>query len=270
MAKQEEAGPVACRPRHEERDFAGRQIIGRREVQEDRYGVIPPSEFGGGPADLLVVVCDGMGGHDAGEVASELAVTHFAQSFIGSQECDDAARLGRALDAANEAIARGADGTASCPNGMGTTLLGVLVRGHALRWISVGDSPLFLLRDGVLERLNRIHSGAAEIEEMVRAGILTRAEARVHPDRHMLLSAVIGERIEEIDAPPPATLRRGDVLIACTDGIDTLTTEEIAEIAARHAAHSAAAVAEALLEEVQQAAYPRQDNTTVVVVCVPD
>jgi serine/threonine protein phosphatase PrpC len=114
----------------DERDFAGRQIQGARKVQEDSYGVVPRVEFDGGPADLFLVVADGMGGHAAGEVASSLAVQTFAKTFLDSGTACDAGRLWDCLEEANRRIARELATRGKAVEGMGTTLLAVLLRGR--------------------------------------------------------------------------------------------------------------------------------------------
>jgi serine/threonine protein phosphatase PrpC len=254
----------------EGRDFAGRQTLGAREIQEDTYGVVPRAEFAGGPRDLFLVVADGMGGHAAGEVASALAVQSFADTFMASAiECD-AGRLWDCLEEANRRIAGELAERGEAVEGMGTTLLAVLLRGNEVRWISVGDSPLYLLRDGEVRRLNHIHSQAAELSKKVAAGLITEAEARNDPSRHTLSSALIGDRIFEVDDPPPMITRPGDVLIAATDGIETLVEDEIAAVVSALAKSDAAALATGLLQAVASKQKPKQDNTTVVVVRVPD
>jgi len=252
------------------RDFAGRQIPGARDAQEDSYGVIPQSEFAGQPGDLFLVVADGMGGHAAGEIASSLAVNTFAGTFLESGTACDAGRLWDCLEEANRRIGREIAARGKAVEGMGTTLLAVLLRGTSARWMSVGDSPLYLVRGNVLQRLNRIHSKAEELADKVRAGLMTEAEAREDPTRHTLMSALIGERIYEVDDPEPVDLAPGDFLVAATDGLNTLTDEEIADLLAANSADGAAAVADALLEAVTAKQLPKQDNTTVVVVRVPD
>lgn len=254
----------------DERDFAGRQIRGTREVQEDSYGVVPRAEFEGGPSDLFLIVADGMGGHAAGEVASSLAVQTFAETFLESGTACDAVRLWDCLEEANRRIARELESRGDAVEGMGTTLLAVLLRGRSVRWVSVGDSPLYLVRGCELQRLNRIHSKATELAEQVQAGQITEEQARTDPKRHTLLSALIGETIYDVDDPLPVDLMAGDVLIAATDGIETLTHEEITAVVSGLHAQDAAAIAEGLLQAVQSKQFPKQDNTTVVVVRMPD
>jgi serine/threonine protein phosphatase PrpC len=226
----------------DERDYAGRQIQGAREVQEDRYGVIPPAEFAGAPGSLLLVVADGMGGHAAGELASSLAVDTFAETFLISGTACDAGRLWDGLEEANRRIGREIEVRGAEVAGMGTTLLAVLLRGTLLRWMSVGDSPLYLVRGDMLQRLNRIHSKAEELAELVQLGKMSAEQARQDPTRHTLTSALIGS---------------------------TLTDEEIAQLVAEQPSATAAALAELLLAAVESKQSPKQDNTTVVVVRMP-
>lgn len=248
------------------RDFAGRQSQGVREVQEDSYGVVMASEFGGGVRDLFVLVADGMGGHAAGEVASGLAVKSFAGKLLeGGLGCDGA-RLWDGVEEANRRIAAEIKAKGKAVAGMGTTMLAMLVRGREVRWLSVGDSPLYRVSGGRIERLNRIHSRATALAEEVKAGRLTEAEARQDPSRHTLTSALIGEVIYEVDDPPAMGVEVGDVLVAATDGIETLTGGEIAEVVVGQANRGALEIAEALLAAVAAKKMPRQDNTTVVVV----
>ncbi len=253
----------------DERDYAGRQIQGAREVQEDRYGVIPPAEFAGAPGSLLLVVADGMGGHAAGELASSLAVDTFAETFLISGTACDAGRLWDGLEEANRRIGREIEVRGAEVAGMGTTLLAVLLRGTLLRWMSVGDSPLYLVRGDMLQRLNRIHSKAEELAELVQLGKMSAEQARQDPTRHTLTSALIGSTIYDVDDPPSVELLAGDVLIAATDGLNTLTDEEIAQLVAEQPSATAAALAELLLAAVESKQSPKQDNTTVVVVRMP-
>lgn len=254
----------------DERDFAGRQILGTRALQEDSYGVVPRAEFNGGSDDLFIVVADGMGGHAAGEVASSLAVHTFAETFLESGTDGDAARLWDCLEEANRRIAHEIDTRGDTVEGMGTTLLAVLLRGRSVRWMSVGDSPLYLIRTGKLQRLNRLHSKANELAEQVQAGQITEEQARADPKRHTVLSALIGDTIYDVDDPPALDLQPGDVLIAATDGIETLTAEEITAVVASYASKQAADLADGLMQAVQSKQFPKQDNTTVVVVRMPD
>ncbi len=257
----------------ENRDFAGKQILGKRDIQEDSYGVVPWDEFSNDPADLLIIVADGMGGHSAGEVASGVVVESFAKAFWNSTAGEDNERLWEGIETANRALAAELRRRGNSVSGMGSTLLAVLIRGRSLRFISVGDSPLYIVRpDGTIERINKLHSEAAILEEKVLRGEITSEQARSDPARHTLLSALIGEsRIYDVDdRGDPIPLQPGDVIIAATDGIETLTPGEMRDAVRSPASCDAASIAEALLHAVTERASPKQDNVTVVVTRLPD
>jgi serine/threonine protein phosphatase PrpC len=238
-------------------NYAGRQSQGERPNQEDAYGVVPPEEMGDDNA-LLAVVADGMGGHAAGEIASELAVQAFVDGFFDADSIDDASRLWSGLEAANTEIGKMVQ-TRPDLSGMGTTLLAILIRDGTARWISVGDSPLYLFRDGSLQRLNRLH-----VEES------TVGPDDLSPSRPgVLASAVIGERLYEVDDQAPVNLVLGDLLVAASDGLNTLSEAEMVRLFVDSPQQSAASHAEALLTAVEASGRPRQDNTTVLVMLQP-
>ena len=241
-------------------EFGGRQIVGKRANQEDAYGIVPPADMGE-LGDLLVIVADGMGGHAAGEVASEMAVDSFALGFFDEKQSDDGSRMWEGLERANREIGRMIENRPEL-QGMGTTLVGLLLRGGMARWISVGDSPLYLVRDGSLRRLNQLHleDGGGEPGENV-----------VHEPQGKsatLNSALVGGRIFFVDDQSPVPLAPGDIIVAASDGLDTLSNRDLLEILQSEPDRSPGAHAEALLEAVERQGHPRQDNTTSVVVKV--
>lgn len=206
-------------------DAHAAQWIGSRAKQEDAYGV---RHF---PEGSLAVVCDGMGGHDAGALASSTAVRTFIESFVDSDESGDplTARLHDALMRANAAVGELYEGTGTYG---GTTLLAVFAGHGSLRWISVGDSSLYLWRQGTLRRLNEDHSMRAIYEKFVCPGGMTRAEALA--GGHVLRSAVTGEEIPLIDEHErPFPLLPGDRLLLSTDGSENLLEQGVLSSAVR-------------------------------------
>src|SRR5215475_2593844 len=165
----------------------GDQHQGARPYQEDSWALRPLAD-----GSLLAVVADGMGGHAGGAVASKVAV----EAFIHAVE--QGGGLSDGLQDANAAVGKRAAANPELA-GMGATLVAAQVRGDEVRWISVGDSPLFLMSAGKLERLNADHSMVPQIEEMVKRGLLTEEEAAVHPARHTLREAVMGEPLTLVD-----------------------------------------------------------------------
>ena len=249
-------------------DFAGRQIIGTRAGQEDCYGVIPPNELGGAKDDLLVIVADGMGGHAAGEVASSIAVDVFADQFLGSSHDIDPARLWDALETANNSISDKIKSSEGKLKGMGTTLVSVLFRGFSMRWISVGDSLLYIYRSGKLEQLNEVHTYAKSLDELAKEGVISEEEAKSDSERNVLNAALIGDELYHVDDSDVFDLIPGDIIIAASDGINTLSDELIVEAITSHFKDSAASIAEGLLDRINSENKPRQDNATVVVLKV--
>ena len=221
----------------------GSQHQGKRPYQEDSWALATL-----GDGSLLAIVADGMGGHAGGAVASRLAVDAFVLAV------EQGGGLADGLQDANEAVRLGALGKPDL-NGMGATVVAAHVRGDEVRWISVGDSPFYLVSAGKLERLNADHSMAPQIDALVERGMLTAEEAEHHPGRHTLREAVMGDPLTLIDKGS-RRLIAGDRLLLCSDGVQTLSVEQIAAQAARPAS--------VLVEAVLAVAKDHQDNVTVV------
>ncbi|HYR67763.1 MAG TPA: protein phosphatase 2C domain-containing protein [Reyranella sp.] len=221
----------------------GGQHQGARPYQEDSWALRTL-----GDGSLLAVVADGMGGHAGGAIASKLAVEAFVHAL------EQGGGLADGLREANEAVGKGAVGKPDLA-GMGATLVAAQVRGDEVRWISVGDSPFFLVSAGKLERLNADHSMAPQIDAMLKRGLLTEEEAVHHPARHTLREAVMGEPLTLIDKGR-RRLGADAKLLLCSDGVQTLGAKDI-EAAAVKPVHG-------LIDAVLAAADEHQDNITVV------
>ena len=182
---------------------------GCRDYQEDAIATDFPigADFG------YAVLSDGMGGHAAGDVASKIVVTEvFSELKFQTSDIDGLVKhmgevLRSAAVSANECMAAHAS-TNPQTAGMGATLVAPVFIQNSLYWISIGDSPLYLMRDGRLRQLNEDHSLGPHIDYMVRAGMMPEEIGRNHPDRNALTSVLIGETIERIDCPSrPFTLK---------------------------------------------------------------
>jgi protein phosphatase len=200
-----------------------------------------------------------MGGHAAGAVASRIAVDTFVPAFMAKRA--EGASLDRALqsslDAANAQIAKGQQ-DAPETSGMGTTLIAAHVSSVGLAWISVGDSPLWLFRRGRIDRLNEDHSFRQAAAQGARA------------IANMLQSVLNGEPIALIDCrAKPVPLRKSDVVILASDGLLTLTEQEIAGTIRDTGGGGAESVARTLLKAVEDRAKSNQDNCTVLVASAP-
>ena len=177
-----------------------------RATNEDAFVEQPP----------LFAVADGMGGAQAGEVASGLAIETLVGELAQGVSLPDAAAV------ANERVYEQA-GADRAHSGMGTTLTAIRRRGDAgLEVAHVGDSRLYRLRDGALEQLTDDHS---LVGEMVREGHLTREAAKSHPQRSILSRALGTEPAVEIDAFA-TDARAGDVLLLCSDGLYSMVSDD--------------------------------------------
>ena len=219
-----------------------------RPVNEDSAAVFEPCVY---------VVADGMGGQAAGEVASQLLVKVVRQELEGKAAVSET-QLKQAVLAANAEILHTARSFAGY-QGMGTTVTMLHVNEQAAlaSWAHVGDSRLYLCRDGVLSQMTQDHT---YVESLVAKGELTEAEARVHPKKNMLLRAVGVDEHLLIDTGSFA-IRSGDVLLLATDGLmKSVSDAEIATVLTGNGKDTAR-----ILVDMALAAGAR-DNVTVVVV----
>jgi serine/threonine protein phosphatase PrpC len=225
-------------------------IQGARSQQQDAVRI----RWLANDAAWLIVLADGMGGHAAGDLASKIAVDSFVGTFASMREerAELDATFRHALEDANARIGT-VQSTRPETVGMGTTLVAAHVSDQGLRWISVGDSLLMLYRAGALKRLNEDHSLRA-LDEETRGGAAA----------NMLISALTGADIQKIDLRiEPVAIRRGDLVIVASDGVLTVTDEQIAKVLASGPPTEVAAMTEALFEQVHFAGVPRQDNCTI-------
>jgi protein phosphatase len=222
------------------RSDTGRQ----RNANEDSFLASPP----------VFAVADGMGGAQAGEVASRLA----AESFGDVQRADESpeAYLRTIAKTANARIHRLAQ-TDSSRSGMGTTLTAALVEEDEIGFAHVGDSRAYLFRDGRLKLLTSDHS---LVEELRRSGRLTDEQAEDHPQRSIITRALGPEREVEVDTMTYRA-RPGDIYLLCSDGLTTMLREERIEAVLAHAPSLDEAV-ERLVGEANDAG--GRDNITVV------
>jgi protein phosphatase len=167
----------------------------------------------------LFAVADGMGGAQAGEVASQIATEALEESAPADEAPEPYLR--RVLETANERIHGIAQKDAST-SGMGTTLTAVLIGEDEISVAHVGDSRAYLYRDGELRRLTSDHS---LVEELRRQGRLTDEQAEEHPQRSIITRALGPEPVVEVDTMT-YQVRASDVIVLCSDGLTTMVSEE--------------------------------------------
>jgi protein phosphatase len=217
----------------------------RRRQNEDAFVSEPP----------LFAIADGMGGAQAGELASRLAAAAVGRGEASGLTGGD--RVLALIEAANRSVYERAAGDESV-SGMGTTMTVALVEDDQV-WVGhVGDSRAYLLRDGGLEQVTEDHSLVAEL---IRSGRLTPDEAGDHPHRSVITRALGTDPDVAVDVMPVPT-QPGDVFVLCSDGLTTMVDDDaILELVERHRDDLETA-ARALVDTANDAG--GEDNITVV------
>ena len=189
-----------------------------RHQNQDAYYLDVPDE-----GLALAVVCDGMGGAKAGNVASTLAVDTFVEALrsgsVDAQEPNEA--LAGAAELANRAVFDRAASDPAC-QGMGTTMVAVLVAGHGAYILNIGDSRCYLVTEEGISRVTRDHS---VVEDLVQKGRITPEEARLHPRKNLITRALGAEEHVRADLYR-LDLNEGDCLLLCSDGLSNIVTDQ--------------------------------------------
>jgi PPM family protein phosphatase len=234
----------------------------RRSSNEDSAAVVVPRDAARlASRGTLVLVADGMGGHEGGEVASEMAARLVSENYYADENADPQTALVNAFQSANRAIFERAKKEPEL-TGMGTTCTAVAIVDGLAFSAHVGDSRTYLVRGNQLYRMTEDHSA---IMEMVKQGLIGMSEAREHEDRNVILRAMGTHKDLEVAVwDTPFALRPEDRLVLCSDGLhDMVTDAEICAIASANDHRQACA-------ELLQLALDRisSDNVTVAVVQV--
>lgn len=197
--------------------------IGRvRDNNEDKFEFfVPSTDEETASRGLLFVVCDGMGGHEAGQIASELATKTFIDVYRNHPTEDPAEAARSAVQAANRFVLDVARAVPS-RKGMGTTMSVLLLVQEQAIVVQVGDSRVYRLRADVLEPLTRDHTW---VEETIAAGIMPREQAENHPYKHVLTRAVGTEPDVNCDVFTFDSFE-GDRYLLCSDGVTNHVNNE--------------------------------------------
>lgn len=226
--------------------FGSRTDVGFvRDHNEDSLIIIPP----------LFAVADGMGGHEAGEVASEITVNTLAELAPTHL---DAESLTAAVEAANYNVLK-APHQGIGREGMGTTLTAAMLEGERLLIAQVGDSRAYLLHNNHLQQITRDHSLMADL---IEAGQITPEEAKVHPNRSVITRA-IGSDIHMRPDIYELNVSAGDRLLLCSDGLSTMVSDHAIQAIMRRQ-DSPQKCADELVEAALENG--GVDNVTVIVV----
>ena len=229
--------------------------VGDRQGNEDRVGYSYSRDV------LMMVICDGMGGHAQGEVAAEIAVSEITRRF--QQEARH--RLQRpfdflvsAIQSAHRAIVSYAveKNMLECPR---TTCVTCVVQGGRAYWAHAGDSRLYVLRKGEVVARTQDHS---KIQQMLDAGQITPEQAARHPDRNKIFSCLGGVVPPHIDVGREVRLETGDTVVLSTDGFWAQIPASI--LGTMLMKQTVTALMPGLLVEAQRRAQGESDNVTVV------
>ncbi len=246
--------------------FFGTSDIGRhRKYNEDSYLC--------NPKEKLFLIADGIGGQAAGEIASKLAIRNIEEFVVRSHSEDitwpipyrqeftlDQNSLLAGTTLANRKVRELANQNPSM-KGMGTTLVGVIIKGNLLAILNIGDSRLYRIRGGEIEQITQDHTVAGEQEKL---GLLTKEEASNHPQKHILTSALGIEVMENlrIDLSLVDILKK-DLYLMCSDGLnDMLSDKEILAIINSDENRSLEKISLSLIQQANLAG--GRDNITII------
>ena len=229
------------------------------------------------PEQHLFVVADGMGGHAAGEIASKVAVesiNEFVCLTGGDEEITwpfgldenisyDGNRLKTAIRYANRKVLE-ATKEKSEYEGMATTVAAVLLDGDTANLGHVGDSRVYLVRDGEITQLTSDHSW---VNEQIQSGVISPDQARTHPLRNVVTRALGGKPDLQVDMQQHKA-KAGDILLLCSDGLTTMITDEDIARVVREAGGDVEKAAQALVASAN--AKGGEDNITVLLIRFDD
>lgn len=240
--------------------------IGRRSYQQDAVKVAEDYMYQVSQK-LIAVLCDGMGGLQGGERASQLSTQLLYQAFCDVNVEDHVPEFFHAMvDMVDRQVCALKDEHGN-PLRAGTTLASVILLGRELYWVSVGDSRIYLLREGELIQLTVDHNFGMLLAEKVRNGQMSRQEAETHPKREALVSFIGVGGPQYIDNnDKPLLLEDEDCILICSDGLyRTLSPEEILRVVAA-CGNDMQEAAEDLIAAALAKGSRHQDNTTAIMI----
>lgn len=238
-------------------DTAQITLIGDRQENQDRTEILIRDDT------LLAVVADGMGGHANGDIAAETAVRSLARYFRRNPPPyeDPGAFLRSALHGAHRDVYALGENM-HLENRPGTTAVCALVRGDQLWWTNIGDSRAYHVRGARV--LDRTYDHTV-IEGLVAAGEITREQAQLHPERHIIEYCLgIDDEAPPVHVGKARLLAAGDTVLLCSDGLWSQLGEAVI-LDRLGAAEPLERIAGTLAEDAVDAAHPQSDNVAVVV-----
>lgn len=245
--------------------FCATQSLGARPEQEDSYGICYDNLCPQTKYPKCFVLADGMGGHVGGAVASQMVVDAVKLNLSEYERIDGGA-LEACLSVANESIAHCLEINPDL-EGMGTTLVAASTEGDRLIWMSVGDSPLLGVDENFnVKRLNEDHSMKPVLDSLVASGSLDVESEEYVKKSNQLRSAVLGEEIELYEINESGVLLRDwRYFVIASDGLETLSEDEIGLCCKKYDSTGIESIAIALVDAVDAKGKAKQDNTTLIV-----
>ncbi len=234
--------------------------LGRvRENNEDKYEFYQPEDDATLAArGQVFLVCDGMGGHAAGQIASEIAAKTFIDVYLHHPSKEPEAAMRAAVVAANRFV-NDVGRAVPARKGMGTTLSGLILLQNKAHTVQVGDSRIYRLRSGALTQLTHDHTW---VDEAVRQGMITPEEGENHPYKHVLTRAIGTEGDVQPDVDSDL-LEQGDLYLLCSDGL----INHVDDVVLAETLNSATSPSDAAWKLVGQALQGGgSDNCTVMIV----
>lgn len=240
--------------------MTGMSIIGTREYQQDTYYLMATQR------GTLAVICDGMGGMEHGEIASMTAVEKIAGDFeLWEQEESPAAFLNREAFAMDRQVAQITDESGR-KLAAGTTVVCAMTEGNSLYWLSVGDSRIYVFREGQMLCVTRDHNYGFRLQRQLEAGSITEEEYNSKKEQSEALVSYLGmDGLEMIDCNrEPFLLEEGDRILLCSDGLYKCLPEDRIFDILQEKGMRGKQVVEKLLNEVEESPKRNKDNTTAV------
>ena len=209
-------------------NISAESIIGDRKYQQDFFIFTPDSDDGAaGESGLLAIVCDGMGGMEGGEIASRMCAELVYNGFYQMGKVDDVCQVLRELVSAADAEVSAITGQDGIKLNSGTTIVAVVVRGKRAYWVSSGDSRIYFLHNGRLERLTRDHNFRMLLQEQCNAGYISQEEVDSDCQKEALVSYVgKGGNLIIDTGEVEFGVAQNDVIMLCSDGLYKTTCED--------------------------------------------
>ena len=239
--------------------------IGRREYQQDVSLVSYDNK--GGDTKAIAILCDGMGGMNNGEIASNICVNQIFDAYRGREYIEDYNKfLIEEAIKADEYVSSLTDNDGE-PLNSGCTLIATIIENKQFYWVSVGDSRIYIIRDDEIAQVTTDHNYSLLLKEQVAKGELTKEEAEHHPKKEALISYIGMCGLKLIDHNvKPLQLKQDDFVLLCSDGLYRSLDEESIKYIIRNNYNNVEMAAKLLVDTAVKNGSLYQDNTSVILI----